>query len=100
RGRVVPRARPASPPLPLYTPLLTDEPNVSRSRVLFGGISVYLQQRSAMFRRMPRFFDRIVDSPRVIKAFADRSVSTDPRLLGGLTISMLEGADGVLRKEF
>ena len=86
--------------LPLYTPLLTDEPNVSRGRVLFGGISVYLQQRAAMFRRMPRLFDRIVDAPRVIKAFADRSVSTDPRLLGGLTISMLEGADGVLRKEF
>jgi glycosyltransferase involved in cell wall biosynthesis len=86
--------------LPLYTPLLSDEPNVSQSRVLFGGISVYLQQRSAMFRGMPRLFDRFVDAPRVIKAFADRSVSTDPRLLGGLTVSMLEGADGFLAKEF
>ena len=33
--------------LPVYTPTRTDEPNVSRPRVLFGGISVYLQQRSA-----------------------------------------------------
>ncbi len=86
--------------LPLYTPLLSDEANVSRPQVLFGGISVYLQQRSSIFRRMPRFFDRIVDAPGVIKAFADRSVSTNPRLLGGLTISMLEGSDGVLRREF
>ena len=28
--------------LPLYTPTLTDEPNVSEPRVFFGGISVYL----------------------------------------------------------
>ena len=86
--------------VPLYTPLLTDEPNVTRPHVLFGGISVYLQQHSALFRKMPRSVDRWLDSPWLIKAFADRSVSTDPRLLGGLTISMLEGAGGVLRKEF
>ena len=30
--------------MPLYTPLLTDEPNVTRPDVLFGGINVYLQQ--------------------------------------------------------
>ena len=86
--------------LPLYTPLRTDEPNVSRSTVLFGGISVYLQQHSKLFRRTPRFIDRLLDSPRLISAFADGSVSTDPRLLGELTISMLEGTAGVLRKEF
>jgi glycosyltransferase involved in cell wall biosynthesis len=86
--------------VPLYTPLLTDEPNVTRPHVLFGGISVYLQQHFALFRKMPRLVDRWLDSPRLIKAFADRSVSTDPRLLGGLTISMLEGAGGALRKEF
>jgi glycosyltransferase involved in cell wall biosynthesis len=86
--------------LPLYTPLRTDEPNVSRPNVLFGGISVYLQQHSKLFRRTPRFIDRLLDSPRLISAFADRSVSTDPRLLGELTISMLEGRAGVLRKEF
>ena len=86
--------------LPLYTPLVSDEPNVSRTNVLFGGISVYLQQHSAFFRKTPRIFDRLFDSPRLIRAFADRSVSVDPALLGDLTISMLEGAGGVLRKEF
>jgi glycosyltransferase involved in cell wall biosynthesis len=86
--------------IPLYTPLLTDEANVTRPNVLFGGISVYLQQHSPFFRRTPRFIDRLIDAPRVISTFADRSVSTDPKLLGDLTISMLEGSDGVLRKEF
>jgi glycosyltransferase involved in cell wall biosynthesis len=86
--------------LPLYTPTNPDETNVSHERVLFGGISIYLQQYSRVFRRLPRFLDRLWDSPRVIKALAGRSLSTDPRLLGDLTISMLEGDRGVLRKEF
>ena len=86
--------------LPLYTPTNPDEPNVSRRRVLFGGISIYLQQHIALFRMTPRFLDRLWDSPAVISAFASRSISTDPKLLGDLTISMLEGDRGVLRKEF
>jgi glycosyltransferase involved in cell wall biosynthesis len=86
--------------LPLYTPTNPDEVNVSRKRVLFGGISIYLQQYSSLFRRTPRFLDRLWDAPWVINAFASRSLSTDPRLLGDLTISMLEGERGVLRKEF
>jgi len=86
--------------LPLYTPLLTDEANVSRPDVLFGGISVYLQQHTSFFRKTPRFIDRFIDSPGLIRFFADRSVSTDPKMLGDLTISMLEGTNGVLRKEF
>jgi glycosyltransferase involved in cell wall biosynthesis len=86
--------------LPLYTPTTTDEPSVSRNQVLFGGISVYLQQYLGLFRKTPRFLDRVWDSPRVIKALASRSLATDPKLLGDLTISMLEGEHGVLRKEF
>src|SRR5262247_1505585 len=86
--------------IPVYTPTLTDEENVSEATVLFGGISVYLQQRSALFRKLPRVMDRVWDSPRVIDAFAGRGVSADARTLGELTISMLEGERGVLRKEF
>ncbi len=86
--------------LPLYTPTKTDEVNASTERVLFGGISIYLQQHLALFRKTPRFLDRLWDSPAVIRQFAERSISTDPKLLGELTVSMLEGERGVLRKEF
>jgi len=86
--------------VPVYTPTRTDEPNMSRQRILFGGISVYLQQHAALFRRTPRFLDRLWDSPRVIDAFVGRAVSNDPQLLGGLTLSMLRGEQGALRKEF
>ena len=86
--------------VPVYTPTRTDEENVSRSDVLFGGISVYLQQHSALFRRTPRFLDRVWDSPRVIGVFAGRGITADARLLGELTISTLQGEQGALQKEF
>ena len=86
--------------VPVYTPTRTDEPNACQERVLFGGISVYLEQYVSLFRKTPRFLDRLWDSPRVINAFAGRAISNDPRLLGDLTISMLNGESGVLRKEF
>ena len=86
--------------VPVYTPTLTDDQNVSRRNVLFGGISVYLQQHSSIVRRLPRIFDRLWDSPWVINAFAGRGVSADARFLGEMTISMLQGESGKLRKEF
>jgi len=87
--------------VPMYTPVRTDEPSVSAGgRVLFGGISVYLQQQSAIFRKTPRLLDRLWDSPGVISAFANRAAATDASQLGDLTTSMLEGESGVLRKEF
>jgi glycosyltransferase involved in cell wall biosynthesis len=86
--------------IPVYTPTRTDEKNVSRPHVLFGGISVYLQQYSSLFRKTPRFLDRLWDAPGVIGAFAGRMISNDPRMLGDLTLSMLEGESGLLKKEF
>ena len=86
--------------VPLYTPTLTDEPNVSEDRVFFGGISVYLQQKAGFFRWAPRFVDKLLDAPWLIKAASSGSISTDPRSLGELTISMLRGENGFQRKEF
>jgi glycosyltransferase involved in cell wall biosynthesis len=86
--------------VPVYTPTLTDDRNVSRRDVLFGGISVYLQQHSSLFRQLPRFLDRLWDSPRVIGLFAGRGISPDAKFLGEMTISTLQGERGVLRKEF
>ncbi len=84
---------------PLYTPPLTDEPNVSDRRVFFGGISVYLEQKSRIFRHTPRWLDRILDSPLVLKAATKRSIAVDPQSLADLTLSILRGKDGYQRKE-
>ena len=85
--------------LPLYTPPLTDEPGVSSERVFFGGISVYLEQHSAIFRHTPRWLDRLWDSGWALRAAARQSISVDPDSLGALTISMLRGEHGHQRKE-
>jgi len=86
--------------MPLYTPTLTDEVNVSSKRVLFGGISVYLEQHLAPFRFTPAWLDRLWDSLPALKAASRRSIAVSPRHLGELTISMLRGEHGAQRKEF
>ena len=43
---------------PVYTPTRTDERNVSQHHVVFGGISVFLEQHSSIFRHTPRILDR------------------------------------------
>jgi len=86
--------------MPLYTPTLTDEPNVSSKRVLFGGISVYLEQHIPVFRHTPAWLDRLWDSLPALKAASRRSIAVSPRNLGELTISMLRGEHGAQRKEF
>ena len=85
--------------LPVYTPTLTDEPNVSENKVFCGGISVYLEQHSALFRRTPWLLDRLWDSPWALKLASRRSIAVDPRLLGELTVSMLRGEEGFQHKE-
>ncbi len=85
--------------VPIYTPTLTDEDNVSQDRVFFGGISVYLEQHSALFRHTPWLVDKLWDSSLALKLAARRSIPVNPRLLGELTVSMLKGEEGFQRKE-
>jgi glycosyltransferase involved in cell wall biosynthesis len=85
--------------LPVYTPTLTDETNVSDSRVFFGGISVYLEQHVPLFRKTPAALDRLWDAAPVIRAATGRGVSVDPDDLGALTVSTLKGEEGYQAKE-
>lgn len=83
----------------VYTPTRTDEQNVSRGHVVFGGISVYLEQLSPIFRHTPRLLDRLWDADWVIKMASKRQIKVDPKSLGDLTVSMLRGEQGFQRKE-
>ena len=85
--------------LPLYTPLLTDEDNVSSERIFYDGISVYLEEWVPLFRHTPWLLDRLWESPQLIRAVAGRAVQTEPESLGDLTVSVLEGTDGRQSKE-
>ena len=84
---------------PVYTPTRTDERNVSGGHVFFGGISVYLEQHSVLFRYTPRFLDRLWDSTWALRLATKRQIKVDPKSLGDLTVSMLRGEDGFQKKE-
>jgi hypothetical protein len=84
--------------LPVYTPTRTDEANVSEDKVFFGGISVYLEQHVSLFRKSPKFLDRLWDSTAAIRLASRRSIAVDPASLGALTVSMLKGEEGNQRK--
>ena len=85
--------------LPVYTPTFTDEPNVSSDHVVLGGISAYLEQYVPFFRKTPRWLDRIWDSKFVLSLASRRSISTNPKMLGEMTVSVLKGEDGFQSKE-
>jgi glycosyltransferase involved in cell wall biosynthesis len=85
--------------LPVYTPTLTDERNVSEEQVFFGGISVYLEQKFPLFRKTPAILDKLWDSARVIRMASGRGVSVEAKDLGELTVSTLRGEDGYQAKE-
>jgi glycosyltransferase involved in cell wall biosynthesis len=85
--------------IPTYTPIRTDETDVSQSRVFFGGINVFLQQKVSLFRHTPRFLDRMLDANWLLNWVSRFAASTQASKLGGLTISMLQGELGHQAKE-
>ena len=85
--------------VPAYTPLRTDEPDVSLPRVFFGGINVYLQQKLVLFRHTPWWLDRLFDRPWLLNLAMSGGPSVDPAKLGDLTVSMLRGEEGNQSKE-
>ncbi len=85
--------------VPTYTPLRTDEQDVSIDRIFYGGINVFLQQKWSLFRHTPRLFDRPLDHPGLLKFLSRFSASTSAGDLGELTVSVLGGEQGHQKKE-
>ena len=85
--------------IPTYTPIKTDESDVSQKRIFFGGINVYLQQKLSLFRRTPWVLDRLLDGRRLLNWVAPLAVRTEAQQLGDLQVSMLKGEHGYQKKE-
>ena len=84
--------------LPAYTPLLTDEEDVSDRRIVFGGINLYLQSRFSFFRNSGAL-DRLLDHPRLLGWASKFAVDTDPANLGAMTRDTFRGASGPYSRE-
>jgi len=86
--------------VPLYLPLSVDESDsVTKSPIFFGGINVYLQQKSSLFQKTPRWFDKLLDSPGLLKWVGRLAGMTSAKDLGQTTTSMLRGEEGRQIKE-
>ena len=86
--------------IPLYLPLRIEAgDSAGMSPVFYGGINVYLQQKSGFFRRTPRWLDRLFDSPKLLRWVGRRARMTSARELGRTTLSMLHAEEGRQVKE-
>lgn len=84
--------------VPAYTPLRTDEDDVSLDHVILGGVSVYLHQRLPLCRWLPSPLVRVWDNPRLLRWVSRRSAATTPARLGPLAVSLLRGDQGPQRR--
>jgi glycosyltransferase involved in cell wall biosynthesis len=86
--------------VPLYLPFEPDGQSPAKGMpMFFGGANVYLQQKLGLFRKTPRWFDRLLDNPTILSWLARRSSMVNARFLGSTTVSMLKGRDGYQAKE-
>ncbi|MCH7667507.1 MAG: glycosyltransferase family 4 protein [Acidobacteria bacterium] len=85
--------------LPTYTPIRTDEISVSGKRVFYGAVGVYLEQKSAFFRKRHAAIDWFLNRPSLLNLAAKLGGSTDARELGELALGVLRGENGTAQKE-
>jgi len=86
--------------VPLYLPpLLQDTDAGTDAPIFFGGVNVFLQQHLSVFRRTPRWIDRLFDSRPLLKMAAKKADMTTAAELGKTTVSMLRGEKGRQAKE-
>ncbi len=79
--------------VPLYLPLVTDEPPENEDAPIFlGGISMFLEQKVAAFRHTPEWLNRILSSSTLLHMAANLAGMTTARQLGEATVAMLQDA--------
>jgi glycosyltransferase involved in cell wall biosynthesis len=77
--------------VPLYLPLVTDEPAENENAPIFlGGISMFLEQKFPAFRHMPEWLNRILSSSMLLRMAANLAGMTSAAQLGEATIAMLQ----------
>ncbi len=86
--------------LPLYLPVHVDEADQSAGQpIFFGGINVYLEQKSALFRHAPGWLHRLLNSRRLLEWAAGRAAKTRAEDVGDVLFSMLRGESGNQNRE-
>ncbi|MBN1819759.1 MAG: glycosyltransferase family 4 protein [Prolixibacteraceae bacterium] len=86
--------------IPMYLPLFADEHDITTDiPVFYGAVSIYLKQLYPIFRKAPKWFDKILNSKPLLKLAASMAGSTNAKGLEEMTESMLLGEEGKQREE-
>jgi glycosyltransferase involved in cell wall biosynthesis len=85
--------------IPMYLPLFSDEHDITDIPIFYGAISTYLKQVYPIFRKMPDWFEKLLDSKPMMKIAASMAGSTRAKGLEDMTISMLLGELGEQKEE-
>jgi glycosyltransferase involved in cell wall biosynthesis len=86
--------------LPLYLPInVEDEDQSAGQPIFFGGVNVYLEQKSALYRNAPNWLRRLLNSRRLLAWAAGKAVKTRADEAGELLTSMLRGEAGNQNRE-
>ncbi len=80
--------------IPTYTPLRLDESSVKHESVLLNGVRVYAEQKLSFVRRPTSFVRRLLGSQALLRWVSNLALGNEPKKLGALTVSMLQGVDG------
>lgn len=80
--------------LATYTPLRTDEADVSAPPIFLGGLNVFLEQKYSLLRRMPGWLGRLLSARWLLRQVSRFAVETRAEDLADLTLSMLRGPEG------
>lgn len=85
--------------IPMYLPLFSDEHDINNIPIFYGAISTYLKQVYPIFRKAPKWVDKLLNSKPMMKIAASMAGSTRAKGLEDMTISMLLGEQGEQKEE-
>lgn len=85
--------------IPMYLPLFSDEHDIGEIPIFYGAIAMYLKQVYPVFRKMPGWFEKLLNSKPMMKMAASMAGSTRAKGLEDMTISMLLGEQGQQKEE-
>ncbi|MBN2236164.1 MAG: glycosyltransferase family 4 protein [Bacteroidales bacterium] len=86
--------------IPLYLP--PGEENFGdaiENEVFFGAVSLYLKEKVPLFKSMPSFVDRLLDSHALLNFAAKQAGTTNPNGLEETTLNMIRTDDTSREKE-
>jgi glycosyltransferase involved in cell wall biosynthesis len=84
--------------VPLYLPADNTNDELDK-KVFFGAISMYLRGKVSLLKKMPVFFDRILDSGPMLRMAAKRAGTTRTEGLEDLTLDMIKGENAFPENE-